>query len=135
MPVTGRFGAHAAEGRFHGPCLRRGHRDRPPLPGATSVRRPLPGGCHREGLPPDGARDLLLRGGGSCHFRVPVKDSAYGYRYAGLRLFHRAGGKVSVVPREWSPQHGTLYQLEQSESVRIEYVRGGNKQTDECSSG
>ncbi|QWA25869.1 hypothetical protein [Streptomyces osmaniensis] len=79
--------------------------------------------------------DLLIRGGGSCHFRVPMKDSAYGYRYAGLRLFHIAGDRVFVVPREWSPQHGTLYELEQSESVRIEYVSGGNEQTDECSSG
>ncbi|MXM65859.1 hypothetical protein GR925_20995 [Streptomyces sp. HUCO-GS316] len=80
-------------------------------------------------------KDLLIRGGGSCRFRVPIKDSAYGYRYAGLRLFHIAGDRVFVVPREWSPQQGTLFELEQSEFLRIEYVSGGNEQTDECSSG
>lgn len=78
-------------------------------------------------------KDLLIRGGGSCDFRVPVKDSAYRYRYAGLRLFHIAGDRVFVVPRDWSPQHGTLYELEQSDSVRIDYVSGGNQRKDECS--
>lgn len=90
----------------------------------------------REGLPAVvvfSKQDLLIRGDGSCHFSVPVQESAYRHRYAGLRLFHIAGDRVFVVPREWSPRQGTLFVLEQSDSVRIEYVSGGNKQADECS--
>ncbi|MFH0518606.1 hypothetical protein ACHBTE_15705 [Streptomyces sp. M41] len=76
--------------------------------------------------------DLMIRGGGSCYFHVREKDSAYGFRYSGLRLFHIAGDRVYVVPVRWSPREGTVWVLEKSDSVRVEYVSGPAGRAETC---
>ncbi|GCD40709.1 hypothetical protein GKJPGBOP_00362 [Streptomyces paromomycinus] len=76
--------------------------------------------------------DLMIRGGGSCYFRVLEKGSAFGFRYSGLRLFHIAGDRVYVVPVRWSPGEGTVWVLEKSDSVRVEYVSGPAGRAEKC---
>ncbi|MFP3987292.1 hypothetical protein U9R90_07260 [Streptomyces sp. E11-3] len=77
--------------------------------------------------------DLLIRGGGSCLAVVAEKGSPYRYRYAGLRLFHVSGDRLFLVPRHWSPQDGTLFIVEESADLRVEYVSGQDyRRTREC---
>ncbi|WP_420077041.1 hypothetical protein ACOAKG_29335 [Streptomyces sp. JL3001] len=76
--------------------------------------------------------DLMIRGGGSCYFRVQDKDSAYGFRYSGLRLFHIAGDRVYVVPVHWRPYEGTLWVLEKSDTLRVEYISGAAGKAEQC---
>ncbi|MGI5401067.1 hypothetical protein ACQEVG_16710 [Streptomyces sp. CA-135486] len=77
-------------------------------------------------------KDLMIRGGGSCYLRVQEKDSAYGFRYSGLRLFHIAGDRVYVVPVHWSPREGTVWVLEKSDTLRVEYISGPAGRAEEC---
>lgn len=76
-------------------------------------------------------KDLMIRGG-SCHFGVQEKDSAYGFRYSGLRLFHIAGDRLYVVPVDWSPREGTVWVLEKSNTVRVEYISGPAGRAEVC---
>jgi hypothetical protein len=77
-------------------------------------------------------RDLMIRGGGSCMFKVPEKGSAYQYRYAGLRLFYASAGRLLLVPRYWSPDDGTLFVLQEDSGLRVEYVSGQEARSHEC---
>ncbi|MET7886196.1 hypothetical protein [Streptomyces avermitilis] len=77
-------------------------------------------------------KDLMIRGGGICHQRVTGKDSAYAFRYSGLRLFYVSGDRVFLVAREWRPSEGTLWELRENDTVRIEYVSGPKGRVPEC---
>jgi hypothetical protein len=50
-------------------------------------------------------------------------DSAYGFRYSGLKLLFRSGGKYFLVPASWTPDHGVNIVLPDVESMRIEFIR------------
>ncbi|QEV21452.1 hypothetical protein CP975_31425 [Streptomyces alboniger] len=77
-------------------------------------------------------KDLMIRGGGSCFRRVTEKGSQYAYEYAGLRLFHVSGDRVFLVPRDWTPGHGTLYVLRESEGRRVDLLSGPGHREREC---
>lgn len=77
-------------------------------------------------------KDLMIRGDGSCFNRIKEKDSAYGFRYAGLRLFHVSGDRVFLVGPDWTPKEGTLWVIEKSDTLRVELSRVGEKQGQEC---
>ncbi|HEX2023975.1 MAG TPA: hypothetical protein VHF00_04680, partial [Acidimicrobiales bacterium] len=49
-------------------------------------------------------------------------DSAYGFRYEGLKLLLRADSRYFLVPASWSAHRRTVL-LPESESVRVEFVR------------
>jgi hypothetical protein len=62
----------------------------------------------------DGVTERLLGG----------RDSAYRYRYVGLRLLTRSGGKYFLLPEEWSRATGAAIVLPDSPSLRFEFGAG-----------
>ncbi|MEV5981487.1 hypothetical protein [Streptomyces sp. NPDC052114] len=77
-------------------------------------------------------KDLMIRGGGSCYRRVTTKGSRYAYEYAGLRLFHVSGDRVFLVPRNWTPEDGTLYVLKEGAGQRVDLISGAGNRSREC---
>ncbi|MCF3119160.1 hypothetical protein IPZ68_05485, partial [Streptomyces arenae] len=77
-------------------------------------------------------KDLMIRGGGSCYRKVTTKGSRYAYEYAGLRLFHVSGDRVFLVPRDWTPQDGTLYVLKEGAGQRVDLISGAGNRAREC---
>ncbi|WP_223779389.1 hypothetical protein [Streptomyces sp. 135] len=77
-------------------------------------------------------KDLMIRGGGSCFRRVTGKGSQYAYEYGGLRLFHVSKDRVFLVPRDWTPGHGTLYVLKEGKEQRVDLLSGPGHREREC---
>ncbi|WP_158708272.1 MULTISPECIES: hypothetical protein [unclassified Streptomyces] len=78
-------------------------------------------------------KDLLIRGNGTCYNRITDKDSAYGFRYAGLRLFHVSGDRVFLVGSDWTPGSGTLWVIEKDDTTRVEFSNAlGRPRPQEC---
>lgn len=77
-------------------------------------------------------KDLMIRGGGSCFRRVTDKGSQYAYEYGGLRLFHVSGDRVFLVPRDWTPEDGTLYVLKEGDGQRVDLLSGPGRGAREC---
>jgi hypothetical protein len=53
--------------------------------------------------------------------RLNRRDSAYAFRYAGLRLLVRSGGKYFLVPEGWSKQDGVAIALADTNELRVEF--------------
>jgi len=70
------------------------------------------------------AKDLHLAEAGATTRRLAGDDAAYRYRYGGLRLIFRAGGKYFLVPDDWSPSTGTAIVLDDDPSLRFEFRPG-----------
>jgi hypothetical protein len=51
-------------------------------------------------------------------------DSAYRFRYTGLRLLIRSADKYFLVPDAWSHETGTAIVLEDTTSIRLEFKAG-----------
>lgn len=62
---------------------------------------------------------------GVTETRFDEPDAAYRFRYEGLRLLLRSNSRFFLVPASWSVDGGTTIVLPESESVRLEFVRGG----------
>lgn len=77
-------------------------------------------------------KDLMIRGGGSCFRRVTEKGSQYAYEYGGLRLFHVSKDRVFLVPRDWTPGHGTLYVLKEGKEQRVDLLSFPGHREREC---
>lgn len=54
-------------------------------------------------------------------FREP--DSAYAFRYTGMKLLFRSDGKYFLVPESWSVDGGTTIVLRDSDNLRLEFIR------------
>jgi hypothetical protein len=56
----------------------------------------------------------------------PIGDnrSAYRFRYTGLRLLIKSGGKHFLVPAQWSRSNGVVVVLPDTEATRVEFARG-----------
>ncbi len=52
-------------------------------------------------------------------------DSAYAFRYRGLKLLFHSGGRYFLVPESWSASGGRTIVLDDDDSVRLEFVRSG----------
>jgi hypothetical protein len=52
------------------------------------------------------------------------RDAAYPYKYAGLRLLIRSGGKYFVVPDSWSQDRVAIV-LPDNDDIRVEFTPGG----------
>jgi hypothetical protein len=57
--------------------------------------------------------------------RLDRRDSAYGFRYTGLRLLVRSGGKYFLVPDSWSKEDGVAIALADSDDLRLEFSACG----------
>ncbi len=67
---------------------------------------------------------LALDSGGVVEERLAGDDGAYRYRYSGLRLLVRSGGKYFLVPEGWTRRSGTAVVLADSPDYRFEFGAG-----------
>jgi hypothetical protein len=73
---------------------------------------------------------LHLDGLGVVETALRGADSAYGYRYSGLRLFARSGTRTFLVPSRWCrmdvdegcEQHGVTFVLEDDAALRLDFA-------------
>jgi hypothetical protein len=65
---------------------------------------------------------LHLAGPGVETGMLPGRHSAYRFRYSGLRLLLRSGGRLFLVPAQWSPSHGSVIVLPESPTIRVEFM-------------
>jgi hypothetical protein len=56
--------------------------------------------------------------------RFTEPDSAYRYRYDGLRLLDHASGKYFLLPDRWTRERPRLVVIRDDATVRIEFTRG-----------
>ncbi len=68
-------------------------------------------------------RRLQIDAGGVVETRFTEPDSAYGFRYTGLKLLFRANGRYFLVPESWSVDGGTTIVLRDSDELRLEFIR------------
>jgi len=69
---------------------------------------------------------LDIRAAGVSETRVEATGSPYLFRYAGLRLLVRSGGKYFLVPHCWTRRGGTAIVLPDTDALRFEFVVGPN---------
>ena len=50
-------------------------------------------------------------------------DSAFRFRYTGLRLLDHIGGHYFLVSDGWTPRYGVVITLSDTDPVRLEFVR------------
>jgi hypothetical protein len=68
------------------------------------------------------ARRLHLTG--VAEQELDGRDSAYRYRYAGLRMLIRSGGKYFLLPDGWIRGRGAAIVLSDGPSLRFEFGSG-----------
>jgi hypothetical protein len=56
--------------------------------------------------------------------RFPDPDSAYRYRYDGLRLLDHVSGKYFLIPDQWTRERPRLIVIHDDSTVRMEFTRG-----------
>jgi hypothetical protein len=66
---------------------------------------------------------LHLTAPGAREQRLPGDDTAYRYRYTGLRLLEHTGGRYFLVSDGWTPRYGVVVMLADGDPVRLEFVR------------
>ncbi|MGI8776550.1 MAG: hypothetical protein ACR2LJ_04005 [Acidimicrobiales bacterium] len=68
---------------------------------------------------------LHIEAPGVGETRFPEPESAYGFRYDGLKLLFHSDGRYFLVPASWTPSGGTTIVLRDDDSLRLEFVRSG----------
>ncbi|HWC11244.1 MAG TPA: hypothetical protein VG455_08480 [Acidimicrobiales bacterium] len=71
------------------------------------------------------ARRLHIEAPGVEETGFAEPDSAYAFRYRGLKLLFHSGGRYFLVPESWSLSGGRTIVLHDDDSVRLEFVRSG----------
>jgi hypothetical protein len=69
-------------------------------------------------------KGLAIDSAGVVEERLAGDDGAYRYRYSGLRLLVRSGGKYFLVPDSWTRRSGTAIVLADSPDYRFEFGSG-----------
>lgn len=69
------------------------------------------------------AQRLHIDIAGSVEEPLPPTDSAYLFRYRGLRLLEHTGGNYFFITDAWTPQDGTVVMLADDTPMRVEFVR------------
>lgn len=64
---------------------------------------------------------------GSDEEKLSAADSAYKFRYSGLRLLEHTGGHYFLVTDAWNPQSGAVVMLADSTPMRVEFVLQGRR--------
>jgi hypothetical protein len=75
---------------------------------------------YRPGVTVFSTQPLHLEGAGVD--ATPVEGSQY--RYDGLRLFIRSGGKYFLLPEQWSAASGRAIVLPDNDRMRVEFTVG-----------
>lgn len=71
------------------------------------------------------AQRLHIGGVGVDERAFPEPESAYRFRYDGLKLLFHSNGRYFLVPASWSLSDGTTIVLRETDDVRLEFVRPG----------
>ncbi len=66
---------------------------------------------------------LHIEGGSVVETALRAPDSAYAFRYSGMKLLFRSDGRYFLVPESWSVAEGRSIVLRDSEDVRMEFIR------------
>ena len=66
---------------------------------------------------------LHLQGGGVVEIALREPDSAYAFRYTGMKLLFRSDERYFLVPESWSVANGRSIVLRDSEDLRLEFIR------------
>ena len=65
------------------------------------------------------------RGSHHPETELPGPDAAYRYRYSGLKLVVRSGGKWFLLPASWTPgNRGAALLLSDTDELRVEFTPG-----------
>jgi hypothetical protein len=67
---------------------------------------------------------LYIQAEGVVEHRLTGDDGAYRYRYSGLRLLIRSGGKYFLLPDRWTHASGAAIVLGDSPAYRFEFSAG-----------
>lgn len=70
------------------------------------------------------AEGLQIETPGSSEESLRATNSAYKFRYSGLRLLEHTGGHYFFVTDTWSPQSGAILMLADDAPTRLEFVLG-----------
>ena len=79
----------------------------------------------RPGVVVYSAQRLFLAGPGVQEQLLPdVPDTAYRFRYEGLRLLIESNGRLVLLPAGWTRDSGPAYVLDEKDGVRVEFRPG-----------
>lgn len=67
--------------------------------------------------------DLQIDAPGTEEQQLPPEQSAYLFRYVGLRLLEHTEGTYFLVSDAWTPEYGVVIVLPEDASMRLEFVR------------
>jgi hypothetical protein len=70
------------------------------------------------------AQRLQLDASGVRVETVGGDDSAYRFRYTGVKLLIRSGGKYFLIPASWTRSDGVVIPLPERDDLRFEFTRG-----------
>lgn len=68
-------------------------------------------------------QQLHIDAPGAVEERLGGEESAYRFRYSGLRLLEHTGGQYFLVSDGWTPDYGVVVALPEDSSIRFEFVR------------
>jgi hypothetical protein len=70
---------------------------------------------------------LGLDGPGVDYTSLPADPSRFRFRYSGLKLLVRSGGKYFLVPAGWSSRSGApTFAIPDGDDIRVEFQPGSN---------
>lgn len=77
-------------------------------------------------------RSLSLGVDGVTEVRCEDPESAYRFRYDGLKLVQQAGGHYLLLPATWTPASGSAVLLPRADGVRLEFALAGSSRPPGC---
>ncbi|MFE2755525.1 hypothetical protein ACFXGA_26335 [Actinosynnema sp. NPDC059335] len=78
------------------------------------------------------AQGLDLAGEGVRQVACAQPDSAYRYRYDGLKLLLQSGGQYVFLPATWRSSSGTAFVVPRTDSLRLEFRPPGSSPPPAC---
>ena len=67
------------------------------------------------------AKSLEIDAPGVVEIQLNKDDSAYSYRYSGLRLLERSGDRYFLINEHWNAQQGRVIVLRETDNIRMEF--------------
>ena len=67
-------------------------------------------------------RSLNIAGPGITEIHCPGTNSAYSFRYDGLKLMLQSGDQYVFLPKDWTRRDGVAMVIPRSDSIRLEFV-------------
>lgn len=77
-------------------------------------------------------KKLNLQAPGVREVPCPYPDSAYHFRYDGLKLVRQSGNHYFLLPAGWTHTNGAAILLPRSDSLRLEFISAGQAASATC---